>query len=223
VGDAEAPLQALIFDSHFDQYRGVVSSVRVMNGRMRNQKLSFMQAGRPTRRGDRGAPPDNTPVVELGPGEVGYLIAGIKDVGEARSGETVTDNRRPPSRWTATRTQADGVLRPVPGGRRRLRGSAREPGEAAAERQLVHLRARDVRGAGFGFRCGFLGLLHMEIVRERLEREFDLNADRHRAVGGVPGGDHRRRDGGATTRPSLPPPTEIEGDPRAVLQLFASS
>ena len=92
VGDPDAPLQALIFDSQFDQYRGVVSSVRVMNGRMTaGSRLAFMQAGAHHEAIEVGVRrPVPTPVNELGPGEVGYLIAGIKDVGEARSGETVT-------------------------------------------------------------------------------------------------------------------------------------
>ena len=91
-GDANAPLQALIFDSQYDTYRGVVSSVRVMNGRMTSgSKLLFMQTKATHEVLEIGARmPAPTAVAELGPGEVGYLIAGIKDVGEARSGETVT-------------------------------------------------------------------------------------------------------------------------------------
>src|SRR6478609_1795262 len=96
-GSATEPLQALIFDSHFDQYRGVVSSIRVMNGTLRTgSKLRFMQAAAVYPAEEVGVRrPVNTPVAELGPGEVGYLIAGIKDVGEARSGETVTEASRP--------------------------------------------------------------------------------------------------------------------------------
>ncbi|MGB1386198.1 MAG: GTP-binding protein, partial [Ilumatobacteraceae bacterium] len=91
-GSADEPLQALIFDSQFDQYRGVVSSVRVMNGHLQSgAKLSFMQAGAQHEALEIGVrQPATVPVKELGPGEVGYLIAGIKDVGDARSGETVT-------------------------------------------------------------------------------------------------------------------------------------
>src|SRR5215218_2289466 len=97
TGDAAAPLQALIFDSSFDQYRGVVSSLRVMNGRLNSgSRLRFMQAGAIHDADEVGVRnPVPTPVPSLGPGEVGYLIAGIKDVGEARSGETVTDAARP--------------------------------------------------------------------------------------------------------------------------------
>src|SRR5688572_2934658 len=91
-GDADAPLQALIFDSQFDQYRGVVSSVRVMNGRLTNgSRLKFMQTNALHEIIEVGARrPGPSPLPELGPGEVGYLVAGIKDVAEARSGETVT-------------------------------------------------------------------------------------------------------------------------------------
>ena len=97
TGDPDAPLQALIFDSHFDQYRGVVSSIRVMNGRLEaDAKLRFMQANTVHEANEVGVRlPVPTAVPSLGPGEVGYLIAGIKDVGEARSGETVTTASNP--------------------------------------------------------------------------------------------------------------------------------
>src|SRR5687768_15517580 len=97
VGSAEAPLQALIFDSYYDQYRGVVSALRVVNGTVHTgQQLRFMQTRNAHDVEEIGLRlPIPTPVAMLGPGEVGYLIAGIKDVGEARSGETVTDARRP--------------------------------------------------------------------------------------------------------------------------------
>ena len=96
-GDADAPLQALIFDSHFDQYRGVVSSMRVVNGRIRtNDKLHFMQAGGSYDAEEIGIrSPTTTPVSQLGPGEVGYLIASIKDVGHAKSGATVNTAATP--------------------------------------------------------------------------------------------------------------------------------
>ncbi|MGA0971026.1 MAG: GTP-binding protein, partial [Ilumatobacteraceae bacterium] len=96
TGEADAALQALIFDSQFDQYRGVVSSVRVMNGRLTSgSQLQFMQAGASHDAIEIGVrTPATRPVSELGPGEVGYLIAGIKDVGDARSGETVTTSSR---------------------------------------------------------------------------------------------------------------------------------
>ena len=177
-GDEDAPLQALIFDSQFDQYRGVVSSVRVMNGRLTNgSRLKFMQTNALHEIIEIGARrPAPSPLPELGPGEVGYLIAGIKDVAEARSGETVT-------------TAAHGSTEALPGyrdpkpmvfcGLYPIDGDEFEN----LRESLQKLKLNDASityepessGAlGFGFRCGFLGLLHMEIVKERLEREFNL-------------------------------------------------
>ena len=177
-GDADAPLQALIFDSQFDQYRGVVSSIRVMNGRMTNgSRLKFMQTGALHEIIEIGARrPVPTPLPELGPGEVGYLIAGIKDVAEARSGETVT-------------TAAHGATEALPGYRdpkpmvfcglypidgddfENLRESLQK---LKLNDASVTYEPESSGALGFGFRCGFLGLLHMEIVKERLEREFNL-------------------------------------------------
>jgi GTP-binding protein LepA len=178
-GDAKAPLQGLIFDSHFDQYRGVVSSVRVMNGEMRTgAKLRFMQAGAVHEATEVGVrTPANTPVAALGPGEVGYLIAGIKDVGEARSGETVTEAGRP------AEAALDGYKEPRPMvfcGLYPIDGDEFENLRDALEKLRLNDSSftyePETSGAlGFGFRCGFLGLLHLEIVRERLEREFNLS------------------------------------------------
>ena len=177
-GDINAPLQALIFDSQYDKYRGVVSSVRVMNGRMNGgSKLLFMQTKATHEVLEIGARmPVPTPVAELGPGEVGYLIAGIKDVGEARSGETVTTFLDPA-------TEAlDGYLDPKPMVFCGLFPIDGDDFENLRE-SLQRLKLNDASityepessGAlGFGFRIGFLGLLHMEIVKERLEREFNL-------------------------------------------------
>ena len=178
-GDPEEPLQALIFDSHFDQYRGVVSSVRVMNGTMRaNEKLRFMQAGAVYEADEIGVRnPVPTPVEALGPGETGYLIAGIKDVAEARSGETVTSARNPAPE------PLDGYRDPKPMvfcGMYPIDGDQfPDLREALDKMRLsdasVTFEPETSGALGFGFRCGFLGLLHMEIVRERLEREFDLS------------------------------------------------
>ncbi|MEY4655815.1 MAG: GTP-binding protein LepA, partial [Actinomycetota bacterium] len=177
-GDIDAPLQALIFDSQYDTYRGVVSSVRVMNGRMSSgSKLLFMQTKATHEVLEIGARmPVPTPVAELGPGEVGYLIAGIKDVGEARSGETVTTFLDP------AKEALDGYLDPKPMVFCGLFPIDGDDFENLRE-SLQRLKLNDASityepessGAlGFGFRCGFLGLLHMEIVKERLEREFNL-------------------------------------------------
>ncbi|MGB0113414.1 MAG: translation elongation factor 4 [Ilumatobacteraceae bacterium] len=177
-GDPDAPLQGLIFDSQFDQYRGVVSSVRIMHGKMTSgAKLTFMQAGANHEAIEIGTrKPVPTPAAELGPGEVGYLIAGIKDVGDARSGETVT-------------TASAGSTEALPGYRdpKPMVFSGLFPIDGddfeTLRESLEKLKLNDASitytpessGAlGFGFRCGFLGLLHMEIVKERLEREFGL-------------------------------------------------
>jgi len=179
VGDPAAPLQALVFDSHFDQYRGVVSSVRVVNGTMSSgSRLRFMQAGVDHDAEEIGfRRPANQPVATMTPGEVGYLIAGIKDVGEARAGETVTERAR----------QADAALEgyrePKPMvfcGLYPVDGDGFEDLREALEKLRLNDSSftyePETSGAlGFGFRCGFLGLLHMEIVRERLEREYDLS------------------------------------------------
>ena len=178
-GDGSAPLQGLIFDSHFDQYRGVVSSIRVMNGHLRTgAKLRFMQAGSNYEALEVGVRlPDNTPVTSLGPGEVGYLIAGIKDVGEARSGETVTEAGRhaaaPLDGYQDPKPMVFCGLYPVDGDEFE---DLRESLEKLRLNDSSFTYEPETSGAlGFGFRCGFLGLLHMEIVRERLEREYDLN------------------------------------------------
>jgi GTP-binding protein LepA len=178
-GDEHAPLQALIFDSQYDQYRGVVSSVRVVNGRMgTGMRVRFMQTKKIHDVDEIGVRlPVPTPVAELGPGEVGYLIAGIKDVGEARSGETVTEAARPAAQ------PLEGYLDPKPMvfcGLYPVDGDEFENLRESLEKLKLNDASisyvPETSGAlGFGFRCGFLGLLHMEIVRERLEREFGLS------------------------------------------------
>ncbi len=171
-------MQALIFDSLYDQYRGVVSSIRVVNGVLSSrEKLRFMQTGRVHEVEELGVRlPATTEVHSLGPGEVGYLIAGIKDVGEARSGETVTEAIRPAEK------PLEGYLEPKPMvfcGLYPVDGDEFEDLRTALEKlrlsdSSVTYEPESSVALGFGFRCGFLGLLHMDIVRERLEREFNL-------------------------------------------------
>jgi GTP-binding protein LepA len=179
TGDREAPLQALIFDSHYDSYRGVISSVRVMNGVLKtNARLRFMQANVVHDADEVGVrSPDPTPVASLGPGETGYLIAGIKDVAEARSGETVTEDRRqaeePLAGYRDPKPMVFCGLYPIDGDQF---SDLREALEKLRLNDASFTYEPETSGAlGFGFRCGFLGLLHMEIVRERLEREFNLD------------------------------------------------
>jgi GTP-binding protein LepA len=178
TGDSDAALRALIFDSYYDQYRGVVSAVRVMEGRLTSgTKLKFMQTGATHDAEEIGArTPAPVPVADLGPGEVGYLIAGVKDVGEARSGETVTEARRPAAEplvgYRDPKPMVFCGLYPVEGDDF---SDLRDALEKLRLNDSSYTYQPESSGVlGFGFRCGFLGLLHMEIVRERLEREFDL-------------------------------------------------
>jgi len=179
TGSPDAPLRALIFDSSYDQYRGVVSSLRVVDGTLRSDaRLRFIQAHAVHDVEELGIrTPVPVPTTVLGPGEVGYLIAGIKDVGEARSGETVTDARAPAT------VALDGYQDPKPMvfcGLYPIDGDDLPQLRDALEKlklndSSVSFEPESSHALGFGFRCGFLGLLHMEIVRERLEREFNLS------------------------------------------------
>jgi GTP-binding protein LepA len=178
-GDASAALQALIFDSYYDSYRGVVSSVRVMNGVLKTgSRVRFMQAGATHEAAEVGVRrPDHTPVASLGPGETGYLIAGIKDVREARSGETVTDAARPSTEplhgYRDPKPMVFCGLYPIDGDQF---SDLRDALEKLGLNDASYTYEPETSGAlGFGFRCGFLGLLHMEIIRERLVREFNLD------------------------------------------------
>ena len=178
-GDPQDPLRALLFDSYYDQYRGVVSAVRVVDGTMRSgARLRFLQTGATHDVEEVGIrTPAMVEVDELGPGEVGYLIAGIKDVGEARVGETVTEVAHPATK------PLEGYQNPKPMvfcGIYPIDGDEFPDLRDALEKlklndSSVTYEPETSAALGFGFRCGFLGLLHMEIVRERLEREFGLS------------------------------------------------
>ncbi|MGH9068827.1 MAG: translation elongation factor 4 [Acidimicrobiales bacterium] len=179
AGDASARLRGLIFDSYYDQYRGVVSSIRIVDGTLpAGARLRFMQAGATHEVEEVGVRrPAPEPVAALGPGEVGYVIAGIKDVGEARSGETVTEAARPVAvplpGYRDPKPMVFCGLYPVDGDQF---SDLREALERLRLNDASFTYEPETSGAlGFGFRCGFLGLLHMDIVRERLEREFDLS------------------------------------------------
>jgi GTP-binding protein LepA len=178
TGDPDAPLRALIFDSYYDQYRGVISSIRIVEGTLRdNVRIRMMQAGENHEIEEIGIrTPEMIAVKQLGPGEVGFIAAGIKDVGGARSGETITEAARPAAK------ALEGYLDPKP---MVFCGIYPIDGDDLPDLRdsLDKLKLNDAsftyepessKALGFGFRCGFLGLLHMEIVRERLEREFDL-------------------------------------------------
>ena len=178
-GDATAPLRALIFDSYFDPYRGVVALVRVVDGAMKKgDKVLMMATGTEVLVEEVGARrPAETPMPQLSVGEVGYLVTGLKDVRQVKVGDTVT---------AATR----GVDEPLPGYRDAkpmvftglfpIDGDQYEPLKEALEKLSLNDPAlvwepEKSHALGFGFRVGFLGLLHMEVIKERLEREFGLD------------------------------------------------
>ena len=178
VGDPAAPLQALVFDSYYDQFRGVISSIRVLEGTLQDDtRIRMMRAGTNHELEEIGIrTPEMIKVERLGPGEVGYVVAGIRDVGGARSGETITEANHPAA------APLEGYQDPKP---MVFCGIYPIDGDDLANLRdaLDKLRLNDAsityepeksHALGFGFRCGFLGLLHMEIVRERLEREFNL-------------------------------------------------
>ena len=178
TGDPDAPLQSLIFDSYYDPYRGVVSAVRVFNGTLvSGARLKYLQADAVRDAEEIGVRlPEPTPVASLGPGEVGYLIAGIKDVGQARVGETVTTASQPAAPLEGYRDPKPMVfcgLYPVDGD---AYADLREALEKLRPNDSSFTYEPETSSAlGFGFRCGFLGLLHMEIIRERLEREYGID------------------------------------------------
>jgi GTP-binding protein LepA len=179
AGDPDAPLRAMVFDSYYDTYRGVVCSVRIVDGEMvTGQELRFMATDLAEVVDEIGIlAPRATPVKKLSTGEVGYLVTGIKEIDLVRVGDTVT-------------TYNDGATEALPGygEPKPMVFSGLFPADGddfeRLREALDKLRLNDSslvyqpetsRALGFGFRCGFLGLLHMEIVRERLEREYDLD------------------------------------------------
>jgi GTP-binding protein LepA len=227
-GDADAPLQSLIFDSYYDPYRGVVSAVRVFNGTLvSGARLKYVQAGAIRDAEEIGVRlPDPTPVASLGPGEVGYLIAGIKDVGQARVGETVTTASRPAAPLEGYRDPKPMVfcgLYPVDGD---AYADLREALEKLRLNDSSFTYEPETSGAlGFGFRCGFLGLLHMEIIRERLEREYGIDL-----VATAPNVEYLANLTDASVEvvdnPSaLPPPNQVESieEPYVAVTMLAPS
>jgi GTP-binding protein LepA len=178
-GDASAPLKALLVDSWYDPYLGVVILVRVKDGRLkRGQRIRMMSTGAVHTVEQTGVfTPKLAPVDDLGPGEIGYITAAIKTVADCRVGDTITDDRNPaaeplpgfkpsvPVVWCGLYpTDADDF--------EKLRDSL---AKLRLNDASFHYEPETSAALGFGFRCGFLGLLHLEIVQERLAREFDLD------------------------------------------------
>lgn len=179
VGNAEGPLRALIFDSYFDPYRGVVALVRIVDGSIKKgDSVRLVNAGTEILVEEVGARrPAEIAMPALTVGEVGYLVTGLKDVSQVRVGDTIT-------------SQKGGVNEPLPGYREAkpmvytglfpIEGDQYEPLKEALEKLSLNdpaliWEAEVSHALGFGFRVGFLGLLHMEVIKERLEREFGLD------------------------------------------------
>ncbi len=179
TGDADAPARAMIFDSVYDIYRGVVTYVRVVDGKITpREKIKMMSTGATHELLEVGiVSPEPKPSVGLGVGEVGYLITGVKDVRQSKVGDTVTSARHGATEaltgYREPKPMVYSGLYPVDG------SDYPNLREALDKLQLndaaLTYEPETSVALGFGFRCGFLGLLHMEITRERLEREFDLD------------------------------------------------
>jgi GTP-binding protein LepA len=178
-GNPEAPLRALIFDSWFDQYRGVIILVRVLDGRLRmHQKIRLWSNGQVFEVEGLGyQAPKATPLEELSAGEVGFLFATIKTVSDAKIGDTITDDENPASEplpgFEEIKPMVFAGLYPVESHEHGLLRDALE--KLRLNDSAFNFEAESSTALGFGFRCGFLGLLHLEIVQERLEREFNIN------------------------------------------------
>lgn len=178
-GDASAPLQALIFDSVYDNYRGVICYVRVVNGTLSaGQNVRFMATAQDYELTEVGVfKPEMIQVGALGPGEVGYICASIKTIDEARVGDTVTESARPAAEPLAGYKKVKPVVfcgfYPIE------REDINQLREALEKLQIndsaISFEPENSAALGFGFRCGFLGLLHMEIAKERLSREFGVD------------------------------------------------
>jgi GTP-binding protein LepA len=177
-GEPESPPRALIFDSEFDQYRGVVAFVRMVDGRFsKDEPITAMQAGTQAEIDDIGFfRPKMTPVPGMSAGEVGYVITGIKDVTKLRVGDTLTSRERPAAEalpgYREVRPMVFCGLFPIDTDRYSDLRDALD--RLALNDAALSYEPETSDALGFGFRCGFLGLLHMDIVRERLEREYDL-------------------------------------------------
>src|SRR5580658_8497765 len=179
TGDPDAPLQALIFDSWFDSYRGVIVLVRVMQGTMRKgQRIRFMSNGTSYDIESMGVLcPKPVEIGELSAGEVGFFAATIKNVGDTKIGDTVTDDARPAAEqlpgFEDIKPMVFSGLYTIDSHEHTLLRDALE--KLRLNDSSFFFEPESSVALGFGFRCGFLGLLHMEIIQERLEREYELD------------------------------------------------
>ena len=179
VGDADAPSRAMIFDSVYDTYRGVVTYVRVVDGRLTHrEKVTMMSTGTSYELQEIGvSSPEPVAAKGLGVGEVGYLITGVKDVRQSKVGDTVTNSQKPADAPVAGYSEPKPMvfsgLFPIDGSDYPVLRDALD--KLKLNDAALAYEPETSTALGFGFRCGFLGLLHLEIVRERLEREFDLS------------------------------------------------
>ncbi|MFI7482292.1 translation elongation factor 4 [Kocuria sp. M1R5S2] len=179
VGDADAPSRSMIFDSVYDTYRGVVTYVRVVDGKLTpRERIRMMSTGAQHELLEIGViSPEPKPTQGLGVGEVGYLITGVKDVRQSRVGDTVTNAQRPATvslgGYQDPKPMVFSGLFPIDGSDYPVLRDALDKLQLN-DAALVY-EPENSAALGFGFRCGFLGLLHLEIVRERLEREFNLD------------------------------------------------
>jgi GTP-binding protein LepA len=178
AGEPEAPARALIFDSEFDQYRGVVAYVRMVDGAVEpREQIAAMQTGTQAEIDELGyLAPEMLPAGGMSAGEVGYVITGVKDVARLRVGDTLTARARPATDplpgYREVRPVVFCGLFPIDTDRY---GDLRDAlDRLSLNDAALSFEPETSQALGFGFRCGFLGLLHMEIVRERLEREYDL-------------------------------------------------
>ena len=178
-GSPDAPLRALIFDSWFDPYRGVIILARVIDGRLKmRQKIRLWANGRSFEVEGLGyQSPKAIPCDELAAGEVGFLFANIKTISDAQIGDTITDDQNPASEplpgFEAIKPMVFAGLYPVESHEHGLLRDALE--KLRLNDSAFNFEPENSAALGFGFRCGFLGLLHLEIVQERLEREFDID------------------------------------------------
>lgn len=179
TGDAEAPARAMIFDSVYDSYRGVVTYVRMIDGKLEPRERIQMMSTKATHELlEIGVSnPEPTPSKGLGIGEVGYLITGVKDVRQSKVGDTVTNARKPAQTplagYTDPKPMVFSGIYPIDGSDYPVLREALD--KLKLSDAALQYEPETSVALGFGFRCGFLGLLHLEIVTERLSREFDLD------------------------------------------------